>query len=73
MQNLLVNNFEWIEDTSQFNENFKKTISEESEKGHFFEIDVEYTGKLNQLQNHLPFSLNKINAEKVKKFHDKTK
>ena len=31
-QKLLVNNFEWIEDTSQFNENFIKDYNEENDK-----------------------------------------
>ena len=35
LQNLPVNNFEWIRDTSQFNEDFIKNYSEESEKEYF--------------------------------------
>ena len=31
-QKLSVNNFEWIEDTSQFNEDFIKSYNEESEE-----------------------------------------
>ena len=31
-QKLLVNNFEWIEDTSQFNKNFIKDYNEENDK-----------------------------------------
>ena len=31
-QKLLLNNFEWIEDTSQFNENFIKDYNEENDK-----------------------------------------
>ena len=31
-QKLPVNNFEWIEDTSQFNEDFIKSYNEESEE-----------------------------------------
>ena len=34
-QNLLVNNFEWIKDTSQFNEDFMKNYIEESNEGIF--------------------------------------
>ena len=33
-QQLPVNNFEWIEDTSQFNEDFMKSYNEESHKGY---------------------------------------
>ena len=34
-QKLLVNNFEWIEDTFQFNEDFIKNYNEESNEGYF--------------------------------------
>ena len=36
-QTLPVNNFEWIEDTSQFNEDFIKDYNEESQEGYFLE------------------------------------
>ena len=39
-QKLPINNFEWIKDTSQFNENFIKNYNKESDKGHFLEVDV---------------------------------
>ena len=32
-QKLPANNFEWIKDTSQFNENFTKNYNEESDQG----------------------------------------
>ena len=38
-----VNNFEWLETTSQFNEDFIKNYNEESHKGYFLEVDVQYT------------------------------
>ena len=38
-----VNNFEWLENTSQFNEDFIKNYNEESDKGYFLEFDVQYT------------------------------
>ena len=41
LQRLPVENFEWIEDTSQFNEDFIKNYSEESDEGYFFEVDVQ--------------------------------
>ena len=44
-QNLPVNNFEWIEDTSQFNEDFIKSYSEESNEGYFLEVNVDYPEK----------------------------
>ena len=44
-QNLPVNNFEWIEDTSQFNEDFIKNCNKESNEGYFLEVDVQYSEK----------------------------
>ena len=38
-QNLPVNNFEWIEDTSQFNEDFIKNCKEESDIGYFLKVN----------------------------------
>ena len=40
-QKLPVNNFEWIEDISQFNEDFMKPYGEESDEGYFLEIDIQ--------------------------------
>ena len=54
-QRLLVNNFEWIEETSQFNKDFIKNYNEESDEGYFFEVDVQYLEKLHELQKYLPF------------------
>ena len=50
-QKLPVNKFEWIEDTSQFNEDFikKKRITDKSNKGYFLEVDVQYLEKLHDL------------------------
>ena len=50
-QNLTVNNFEWIEDTSQFNKNFIKNYNEESDEGYFLVVDVQYLEKLHKLHN----------------------
>ena len=54
-QKLPVNCFEWIEDTSQFQEDFKKSYKEKSDRGYFPEIDVQYPEKLYELHNDLPF------------------
>ena len=37
---LPLNNFDWIEDTSQFKEDFLKNYNEEGDEGYFLEIDV---------------------------------
>ena len=40
-ENLPVNKFEQIEETSQFNEDFIKNCSEESDEEYFPEVDVQ--------------------------------
>ena len=40
LQKLPVNDFEFIEDTSQFIEDFIKSYSGESDEGFFLEVDV---------------------------------
>ena len=75
-QKLPVNNFEWIKDTSQFNEDFIKNYNEESDEGYFLEVDVQYLEKLHELHNDLPFLPEQMKIEKVEKLianlHDKT-
>ena len=75
-QKLPVNNFEWIKDTSQFNEDFIKNYNEESDEGYFFEVDVQYLEKLHELHNDLPFLPERMKIEKVEKLvanlHDET-
>ena len=39
-QKLPVNNFEWIKDASQFNEDFMKKYNEESDEKYFLEVNV---------------------------------
>ena len=65
-QKLPVNNFESIEDTSQFSEDFMKSYNEESDEGYFLEIDVQYPEKLYEFQNDLPFSLKRIKVKNKK-------
>ena len=75
-QKLPVNNFEWIEDTSSFYEDFIKNYNEESDEEYFHEVDVQYPEKLLKLHNDLPFSPERMKLEKVEKLvtnlHDKT-
>ena len=42
-QKLPVNSFEWMKDTSQFNEDFIKNYNEKNNNGYFIEVDVQYT------------------------------
>ena len=55
LQKFSVNKFEWIEETSQFNEDFIKNCNEESDEAYFYEVDVQYPNKLKELHNDLPF------------------
>ena len=66
-QKLPVNNFEWIKDTSQFNEDFIKNYNEESDEGYFLEVDVQYPEQLHELHNDLLFLAERIKIEKVEK------
>ena len=66
-QKLPVNNFEWREDTSQFNEDFIKNYNEEIDEGYFLEVDIQYPEKIHELYNDLPFLREKMKIEKVEK------
>ena len=65
-QKLPVSNFEWIKDTSQFNENFIKNYNEQSEEGYFLEVHVQCLEKLHELHNDLPFLPERMKIEKNK-------
>ena len=75
-QNLPVNKFGWIEDTSQFNDDFIKNYDGQSNEEYFLEVDVQYAEKLHELHNDLPFLSERMKIEKVEKsvtnLHDKT-
>ena len=45
-QKLLVDGFEWVKKLSKFNEKFIKSYNENSDKGYFLEVDVEYPKNL---------------------------
>ena len=66
-QKLPINNFERIKDTSQFHEDFTKNYNEESDKGYFLEVDVQYIEKLHEIQDDLPFLPERMKIEKAKK------
>ena len=53
-QKLSEEDFEWIKDTSQFNENLIKDYNEESDEGYFLEVNAQYLKKLNELLNDSP-------------------
>ena len=54
-QNLPVNNFEWINNPSRFNEGFIKNYNEESDEEYFLQVDFQYLERLNELHIDLPF------------------
>ena len=63
-QKLLVNKFEWIEDTSQFNGDFIKNYNEESDEGKLmFTILKNYTNFI--MISH--FSLKELTLKKLKR------
>ena len=75
-QKLPVNNFEWIKDNSQYNEDFIKNYNEESDEGYILEVDVQYLEKLHELHHDLPFLSERMKIKKLEKLvanlHDKT-
>ena len=75
-QKLPINNFEWIQVTSHFNEDFMKNYNEKSDEGYFLEADVQYPKTLNGVHNDLPFLPERMKIEKVEKLvtnlYDKT-
>ena len=75
-QKFPVNNFEWIKDTFQLNEDFIKNYNEESYEGYFLEVDVQYIEKLHEPHKDLPFLPERMKIEKFEKlvatWYDKT-
>ena len=55
LQKLPVDNFEWIKDTSQFNEDFIKNSKEKIDEGYFLEVNILYLEKSHDLHNVLLF------------------
>ena len=75
-QKLPLNKFEWIKDNSKFNKCSIQNYNEESNKGFFLEVDVQYPEKFHELFNNISFLPERIKIEKVEKLvdnlHDKT-
>ena len=67
LQKVPVNNFDWIKNTSQFNEDFTKNYNEESDKGYFLEIHIQFLEKLHEFHNVLPFFPERMKIEKMEK------
>ena len=54
-QKLPVDRFKWKKHMLKFSEDFIKNYDEGSDKGHIFEVDVEYPKNLHDLHSDLPF------------------
>ena len=54
-QKLPIDGFKWVEKLSKFSEKFVKSYNENSNKGYFLEVDVEYLKELSNLHRDLPF------------------
>ena len=63
-QKLPVNEFEQTKDTSKFNEDFIKNYNEDSGERYFLEVDVQYSEKLHERHNDLPFLPERMKIEK---------
>ena len=76
-QELAVNHFELVKDTSHFIEDFIENYNEESDEGYFSEVDAHFLENLHELDNDLWFSPEMTKIEKVEKLLgnllDKTK
>ena len=66
-QKLPTNGFKWVEDLSQFYEDFIKKYDENSYIGYIFEVDVEYPKRLFNLHQGLPFLPERRKVEQVEK------
>ena len=76
LQKFPLNKFEWIEYSSLFNEDSIKNFNEESDEGYFYEVYVQYSEKLHEIHNDLPFMPERMKIEIVEKLvtnlYDKT-
>ena len=75
IKKLPVNGFKWVKKLSQFYEHFIKNYDENSNKGHFFEVDVEYPKNSFNQHKDFTFLLKRKKLGKVEKLvsdiHDK--
>ena len=62
-----VNDFNWVENISEFNEDFIKSYNDESEEEYLLGLDVNYSENLHNLHKDLPFLTERMNFEKVEK------
>ena len=60
-----VNDFKWVEDISESNEDFIKIYHDNSDEGYFLGVEVQYPENLHNFCNNLPFFPERIKIEKV--------
>ena len=48
--------FRWVEDTEKFTMDYIEKLSDESEKSHFFEVDISYPEELHDKHNTFPLA-----------------
>ena len=65
-QKLLVKDFNWMEDTTQFTKDFIENYNDNSNEGYFFEVDVQYPKNLHN-HNDLSFLREGKEIEKIEK------
>ena len=61
------NGFEWVKKLSKFDECFTKNYDENSNKGYFLEVDIEYLKNLFSLHSNLPSLSERSKIEKCNK------
>ena len=66
-QKLPTNGFRWVEDLSQFNEDFIKKYDQDSNMRYFLEVDIDYSKELFNFHKDLPFLPERKKVEKVEK------
>ena len=73
---LPVKKFKWVKDIYKFDKSFIKSYNKENDKGYFLEVDFQYSKKLHELHNDLPYLPDRMKIEKFEKLlanlHDKT-
>ena len=69
-QKLPVDGFEWVEDNSQFNEDFIEGYNEKSDERYFNEVDIQYAKNMHKTQNDFPFLPESIKNKSCEKLFD---
>ena len=66
-QKLPVNGFKWVKKLSRFNEIFIRNYDQNSDKGYFLEVDVDFPKKLFDLHKDLQFLPERKKVDKIEK------